>query len=289
MGFVAISAFATLVALPPKPAFAEQILGTKGADVIEGTAQHDQIDARKGDDRVNGRRGSDRVKGFGGSDRLKGALGRDRLLGGNGADHLNAVDGQKDRAVNGGPGNDVCTIDEPDLSVVKHCNTVKVVNSGGGGVLDHTPTPTTPRTTEAASHAADQLVAMKVPYVLGGGHSTPAVPNPGLDCSSTVSWVLQHAGYNIATASTSTIPTRWHGILEGWDSSQRGVFVVNHPDPDGSRGRSGHVFLVIDGRKFQNTSLDNRGAAWVGPYTITHGTFVGRSHDYVVWHVRGTI
>jgi Ca2+-binding RTX toxin-like protein len=122
MGFVTVGALATFLALPPQPAFAERIVGTNGADVIVGTGQPDQINARKGDDRVNGRRGSDQVKGSRGRDRLKGARGRDHLLGGNGADRLNAVDGQKDRAVNGGPGNDVCTIDKADLSVVKYCN-----------------------------------------------------------------------------------------------------------------------------------------------------------------------
>ena len=146
----------------------------------------------------------------------------------------------------------------------------------------------TPRTTEAVSRAANRLDAMNVPYRLGGGHHTPAVPDPGLDCSSTASWVLQHAGYEIATASTARIPTRWSSILEKWTSSQRGVFVVNHPDPDGSGGRSGHVFLVINGRRFENTSLNNEGAHRVGPYTLTRGAFAEGSHDFVVWHVRGT-
>ena len=67
------------------------------------------------------------------AERIVGTSGADRIVGTKKPD-LNAVDGQKDRAVNGGPGNDVCTIDKADLPVVKYCNTVKVVNSGGGGV-----------------------------------------------------------------------------------------------------------------------------------------------------------
>ena len=143
--------------------------------------------------------------------------------------------------------------------------------------------------TEAVSRAADQLDAMHVPYVSGGGHEiTPTVADEGLDCSSTVAWVLQHAGWDVPTPSTATLPSRWSGILEPWNSSQSGVFVANDPDPDGSGGRSGHVFLVVNNRKFQNTSLNNDGATWVGPYTITRGTFTEGSHDFVAWHVRGT-
>jgi cell wall-associated NlpC family hydrolase len=146
-----------------------------------------------------------------------------------------------------------------------------------------------PRTTEAVAAAADQLDAMDVPYVSGGGHEiTPTVADEGLDCSSAVSWVLQHAGFHIDTASTSTVTTKWSAILEPWDPSQRGVFVVNHPDPDGAGGRTGHVFLVIDGRIFQSTSLNDDGATWAGPYTISRGSFTEHTHDYVVWHVRGT-
>ena len=150
------------------------------------------------------------------------------------------------------------------------------------------PTPA-PRTTEAVVAAADQLDAMHVPYVWGGGHEiTPTVADEGLDCSSAVSWVLQHAGFDIDTATTSSVTTKWSAILERWDPSQRGVFVVNHPDPDGPGGRTGHVFLVINGRKFQSTSLNDDGATWVAPYSLTKGTFTEGTHDFVAWHVRGT-
>jgi Ca2+-binding RTX toxin-like protein len=145
-----------------------------------------------------------------------------------------------------------------------------------------------PRTTEAVIRAADQLAAMNVPYVLGGGHDTPAVAHRGLDCSSTVSWILQHAGFDVVTAGTSSINTRWAGILERWTARQRGMFVVNHADPDGSGGRSGHVFLVIHGRKFENTSLNDEGAHWAGPFEITQERFTSGTHDFRAWHVKGT-
>jgi Ca2+-binding RTX toxin-like protein len=134
-GLVAISALAALVAIPAGPALAKRIVGTSGANRIVGTKKADRINARGGNDRVNGRQGGDRVKGSRGKDRIKGAQGKDRLSAGKGADHLNAVDGKKDRAVNGGPGKDVCKIDQADLPLLKNCETAKVRNGGRGGGL----------------------------------------------------------------------------------------------------------------------------------------------------------
>jgi hypothetical protein len=134
--FVALmmsSVLATLVALPNETAFAKRMLGTRGDDAIVGTAKPDRIIARRGNDRVNGRQGGDRISGSRGRDRVKGGRGKDRLLAGKGADHLNAVDRKADRAVNGGPGKDVCAIDEADLAVVEGCERTKVASSGGGG------------------------------------------------------------------------------------------------------------------------------------------------------------
>ena len=154
-GLVAISALAALVAIPAGPALAKRIAGTNGADTIVGTKKADRINARGGNDRVNGR-GRDRLKGAKGKDRLKGVQrqgsacrwqgrrpaqwvrrqgphqgrqGQGSDFGLNkGADRLIAVDGRKDRAVNGGPGKDVCTIDQADLPVLKYCETAKVKN-----------------------------------------------------------------------------------------------------------------------------------------------------------------
>jgi RTX calcium-binding nonapeptide repeat (4 copies) len=149
-GFMAISALTALVALPAGPALAKRIVGTNGADKIVGTKKADRINARRGSDRVTGRAGGDRVKGSRGKDRLvggrggdrlngsrgrdriKGAKGKDRLAGGKGADALSAVDGKRDRAVNGGPGKDVCAIDQADLPVLKNCEKAKVRNGGKG-------------------------------------------------------------------------------------------------------------------------------------------------------------
>jgi len=152
-GFMAISALAALVALPAGPALAKRIVGTNGPDKIVGTKKADRINGRRGSDRVNGRRGSDRLKGSRGKvwlvggrggdrlngsrgrDRIKGVKGKDRLAGGKGAYALSAVDGRRDRAVNGGPGKDVCASDQADLPVLKNCEKAKVKNGGKGGAL----------------------------------------------------------------------------------------------------------------------------------------------------------
>jgi Ca2+-binding RTX toxin-like protein len=76
---------------------------------------------------------ADVIKARGGNDRVKGGGGRDRLWGGRGADSLNAVDGARDRVVNGGPGKDVCRVDATDRATATGCETVKVGRGGGPG------------------------------------------------------------------------------------------------------------------------------------------------------------
>ena len=49
---------------------------------------------------------------------------------------MNAVDGRRDRVVNGGPGKDVCRVDPTDRANTTGCETVKLVSGrgpGGGG------------------------------------------------------------------------------------------------------------------------------------------------------------
>lgn len=132
-GLMAIAALAAIVVLAGEQALAKRMVGTGGADRIVGTAKGDRINARGGNDRVNGRGGADRLKGAKGKDRLEGAKGRDRLRGGKGADRVKAVDGRKDRAVNGGAGKDLCVIDQADLSLLRNCEKTKVRNRRGGG------------------------------------------------------------------------------------------------------------------------------------------------------------
>jgi Ca2+-binding RTX toxin-like protein len=115
IALVGIAIVASLTLAWAAPAQAQRMLGTKGSDKLVGTARDDVI------------------KGRGGNDRIRGRAGRDRLLGGRGADRLNAVDGRRDRVVNGGPGKDVCRVDATDRVNTKGCETVKVGKGGGPG------------------------------------------------------------------------------------------------------------------------------------------------------------
>jgi hypothetical protein len=115
MAFVVVAALASLTLASAGPAQAKRMLGTKGPDKIVGTAKADVI------------------RSLGGDDRIKGRGGRDRLLGGRGADRLNAVDGRRDRVVDGGPGKDVCRVDATDRARMNGCETVRIGRAGGPG------------------------------------------------------------------------------------------------------------------------------------------------------------
>ncbi len=140
-------AFAAIVSTADAKKFrgtngANRIIGTAKADVIRLKGGNDVGVGRGGNDRISGAAGKDRLKGSGGADvllgggkrdRLGGGKGTDRLKAGKGNDRINAVDGAKDGAVNGGSGNNVCRIDDVDLSVVSGCTTLIAVDGGGSG------------------------------------------------------------------------------------------------------------------------------------------------------------
>ena len=112
---------------------------------------------REGQGSPQGRQGQGSPQGAKGKDRLLGGKGKDRLFGGKGADRLKAVDNRKDRAVNAGPGKDLCVIDQVDLSLLRHCEKAKVTNRRGGQVRSVpalAPVPAFASGTPAASPAA---------------------------------------------------------------------------------------------------------------------------------------
>jgi hypothetical protein len=115
IAFVVVAAVISLMLVSVAPAEAKRMLGTKGPDRMVGTAKADVI------------------RSLGGNDRIRGRGGRDRLLGGRGADRVNAVDGRRDRIVNGGPGKDVCRVDAIDRARMKGCETVRIGRAGGPG------------------------------------------------------------------------------------------------------------------------------------------------------------
>jgi hypothetical protein len=111
---------------------------------------------------------------------------------------------------------------------------------------------------DAVIAAAEQLDALHVPYNFGAGHVTPAVPGrgsdgpfDGLDCSSAISWVLQHAGLKLATLD-STALMRW-----GDPGPGRRITIYANPT---------HTFGRFDGRYFGTSAFGHPaaggGAAW---------------------------
>ena len=112
--------------------------------------------------------------------------------------------------------------------------------------------------------AANELHAMRVPYNYGGGHLTPARPGPGsdgpfngLDCSSSVSWVLQHAGIKVATMTS--------GAFMSWGEPGPGHAVTLYTNP-------GHIIMsiIVGGkRRFFGTSGFGHPAQGTGPAWFT--------------------
>jgi Ca2+-binding RTX toxin-like protein len=74
----------------------EYFRGQGGDDVLKGFGQPDIIDGGKGNDKIDG------------------GKGKDDLYGGGGNDVVNARDGQRDRRINCGPGNDTVKVDKVD-------------------------------------------------------------------------------------------------------------------------------------------------------------------------------
>lgn len=76
--------------------------GEVGADWIDGSPAHNALSGDSGDDRLAGR---------GGDDVLRGGVGRDALFGNAGNDRLLAADGERDRLIACGPGEDKVIVD----------------------------------------------------------------------------------------------------------------------------------------------------------------------------------
>jgi hypothetical protein len=123
--------------------------------------------------------------------------------------------------------------------------------------------------------AADALDALHLPYNYGAGHVTPARPTAGqdgpflgLDCSSAVSLVLQHAGFGLPTM-TST------GFM-GFGAPGPGTVTI-YANPT-------HVWLDIAGRAFGTSGFarPNGGPGW---FTMQPGA--SYRSTFVVRHIPG--
>lgn len=121
--------------------------------------------------------------------------------------------------------------------------------------------------------AADQLDALRLPYNYGGGHVTPARPTGGqdgpflgMDCSSSVSYVLQHAGFKLPTM-TST------GFMSFGAPGPGTVTIYANPT---------HVWMDINGRAFGTSGFARPGG---GPGWFTSQPGDGYRSSFVLRHI----
>ncbi len=106
--------------------------------------------------------------------------------------------------------------------------------------------------------AAGNRIAGK-PYKYGGGHGR--WNDSGYDCSGSVSYALHGAGL-LSSALTS-------GGFMSWGAPGKGRWVTIYANP-------GHVYMVVNGRRFDTTGRDESGSRWQSRsrspagYTVRH-------------------
>jgi hypothetical protein len=121
---------------------------------------------------------------------------------------------------------------------------------------------------KAIRHWAGQLEKARIAYNYGGGHNG-GMPDPseGLDCSSSIVWVLRKAGVDI--------PNIVSGDFGNYLEPGPGAVTVFY--------NSGHVFMRIGDRYF-GTSQSNPGS---GPGFVEEGYSQDYLSQYNVAHVPG--
>ena len=106
--------------------------------------------------------------------------------------------------------------------------------------------------------AAGNRIAHK-PYKFGGGHGQ--WNDSGYDCSGSVSYALHGAGL-LGRSLTS-------GAFQGWGAAGPGRWITIYANP-------GHVYMVVNGRRFDTTGRDESGSRWQwrkrsgAGYTVRH-------------------
>jgi hypothetical protein len=106
--------------------------------------------------------------------------------------------------------------------------------------------------------AAGNRIAHK-PYKYGGGHGQ--WNDWGYDCSGSVSYALHGAGL-LGRSLTS-------GAFQSWGAPGRGRWITIYANP-------GHVYMVVNGRRFDTTGRDESGSRWqwrkrsASGYTVRH-------------------
>lgn len=142
--------------------------------------------------------------------------------------------------------------------------------------------PTGNGSAHAVFAAANALHAMRVPYNYGGGHVTPARPGPGadgpfdgLDCSSAISWVLQHAGINLPTLDSTHFMT--------WGDPGPGQAVTLYANPT-------HIIMSItvgDQVRYFGTSEFGHPEQGTGPAWFSRPVSAGYLAGFVQRHPPG--
>ena len=105
--------------------------------------------------------------------------------------------------------------------------------------------------------AGDRIAGM--PYKYGGGHGQ--WNDSGYDCSGSVSYALHGAGL-LSSSLTS-------GGFMSWGAPGKGRWVTIYANP-------GHVYMVVNGRRFDTTGRDESGSRWQSRsrssagYTVRH-------------------
>jgi len=118
----------------------------------------------------------------------------------------------------------------------------------------------TPSVIRRVIAAGDRIAHL--PYKYGGGHGT--WNDTGYDCSGSVSYALHGAGLLSAPLTS--------GQFMSWGAPGKGRHITIYASP-------GHVYMVVDGRRFDTTGRNETGTRWQG---------TGRSSDgYVVRHPPG--
>jgi cell wall-associated NlpC family hydrolase len=114
-----------------------------------------------------------------------------------------------------------------------------------------------PATVRRIVAAANRIAHL--PYKYGGGHGQ--WNDTGYDCSGSVSYALHGAGL-LDSALTS-------GDFMSWGAPGKGRWVTIYANP-------GHVYMVINGRRFDTTGRDESGSRWQSRsrssagYTVRH-------------------
>ena len=120
-------------------------------------------------------------------------------------------------------------------------------HAGVGTVLKRSRTPRTsgglPLRVRRIIAAGDRISGM--PYKYGGGHGQ--WNDSGYDCSGSVSYALHGAGL-LSGSLTS-------GGFMGWGAPGKGRWVTIYANP-------GHVYMVVNGRRFDTTGRDESGSRW---------------------------